>query len=501
MYVCYHRLWKYCIHFENKLKLVNIVDNDFNDVFKKKVVKVIKTSIFDYEFPRLVELYRDVRKKPGHNKQPTVFVKTESITQSSSPNATMNSTLNSTVHGDTLHSGDTLHESTDSNGTVIIRPLTPRKYSMKMNTQARLRSDTGLSNISRIIMQKGGKKRKKSRSKKPKITPQTRKNATSDAASNAPSNGTRTAKQKLKLQNYTSIEDDKPVDDATQLIMVLKGIRKYLQLDWKEYNAGFAAYIGGFNLTKITAYQYMSLAFSFANIYLRVVVDAVEDKYSQKSMGLRVGFADFALNKGDQGEFEIDPNVWSLYQELRLFYDHLSKYLDDNDTPFITFSSHYDKIIQYWCEYQLFKYTNPFNGIVNQVLKQDNFRPISNTSLYSTSIIDLFTLLDPLDEWFNKLPYTNKNLIEFAKLNTTIIELYIKSLYTKVKEKIEKQIMRHAMAFYKKGNLGDKTPLIWELPTKILVGINNISMGKTQLVKKLSNNMLDKKLRYIYMYI
>merc|ERR1719491_2300979 len=77
-----------------------------------------------------------------------------------------------------------------------------------------------------------------------------------------------------------AILSDSPVDDATQLIMVIKGCRKYLALDEQEYESAFKSYctMTHFSLLKIAANQYMTLAFSFTNLYLRVLAFGIQEK-------------------------------------------------------------------------------------------------------------------------------------------------------------------------------------------------------------------------------
>lgn len=279
------RLWKYCIDFSNQINLVELDTQIFDDIFKKKVTKVLESSIFDYEFPRLVELYKDSTKlkQSKHSKQKTtVFINKNQ--------------LKLDIQKKPLTTPKHLTENSDQ--TVIYKPSTPslalqmNDDEMKVVQQSRLRSDTGLSKLSTLIMNSGNRiKRQLSKEKKKDNKNIKRISNKGKASLNIPTN-------KPELKDDVSLEDEKPVDDATQLIMVLKGIRKYLELDWSEYNPSFCTYISDFNLCKITAYQYMSLAFSFANIYLRIVVDTLDDTLSTKSMNLRIGFADFALKQG-----------------------------------------------------------------------------------------------------------------------------------------------------------------------------------------------------------
>ena len=65
-------------------------------------------------------------------------------------------------------------------------------------------------------------------------------------------------------------------------------------------------------------------------------------------------------------QYFIDPNVWSLYQELKVFYGELKKIYIENKKklPPVYYANHYNKILKYWCDYQLYRYTNKQNGIL-----------------------------------------------------------------------------------------------------------------------------------------
>ena len=96
------------------------------------------------------------------------------------------------------------------------------------------------------------------------------------------------------------------------------------------------------------------------------------------------------------------------------------------------------------------KFNNPYNGYVVKLTGAENWKKISENSLYSTSVIDLFTLIDPLQHWFLNLPYTNANLLDFSKLLASITKCYVNVLHEKVSKYLLKELEKKELAFYSK---------------------------------------------------
>merc|ERR1712154_96080 len=116
----------------------------------------------------------------------------------------------------------------------------------------------------------------------------------------------------------SSVFLDSPVDDATQLIMVIKGCRKYLCLDEEEYESAFNAYctLKDFSLLKITSSQYMTLAFSFTNLYLRVLAFGIQEKIEERRLNLE--FAAKNYTSKDKKNLARDDPMMSL-EEMNIF--------------------------------------------------------------------------------------------------------------------------------------------------------------------------------------
>ena len=137
------------------------------------------------------------------------------------------------------------------------------------------------------------------------------------------------------------------------------------------------------------------------------------------------------------------------------------------------------------------KFTNPYNGYVFKLTSNENWKKISENALYSTSVIDLFTLIDPLQHWFLNLPYTNKNLLDFAGLLTSIVNSYVNTLHEKISKYLLKELEKKELAFYSKKK--DHKMVVCNFPMKLMIAVNNLLMAKTQLQQTISKLMLDRR--------
>ena len=466
------RCWKFCFSLLYKLNHLDESKDAFERKWCRKVKEIIKKSIFDYEFPRLVQLYKTdgMEKADGasffyskqtYNKQYAQLKKMKQKKAAAEQNKL----------------------------PKVLKP----KLTAKKSASDKIKE------FSKNLI------RRKSKSQK-SVCSETSISSNSSATS--------------------SVFLDSPVDDATQLIMVIKGCRKYLILDEEEYESAFNAYctIKEFSLLKITSSQYMTLAFSFTNLYLRVLAFGIQEKIEErrqnlefaaknhknlkkkkrKSQKLNPELVEQTMSKAEMNkflentDFEIDPSVWALYQELKRFYDDLKviyKSLRKNKIPAklpeVRYSDHYNDIIAYWCQYQEIKFTNPYNGYVSKLTSNENWKKISDNALYSTSVIDLFTLIDPLQHWFLNLPYTNENLLDFAKLLTSIVKAYVNTLHEKVSKYLLKELEKKELAFYSKKR--NTNMVVWNFPMKLMIAVNNIIMAKTQLQQTISKLMLDRR--------
>lgn len=239
----------------------------------------------------------------------------------------------------------------------------------------------------------------------------------------------------------------------------------------------------------------------FVVFFNRVLADLLQDKLIEEKQ------LNSVQNTQTCPELEIDPNVWQLYQELKRFYDHLKKihkksqkYVrrkNDSDPGFILpaihYNNHYEDIIKHWCDYQSMKYTSPCNGMVVRIIANDKWQPLSSKSLYSTSVIDLFTVMEPLSDWFTSLPYTRQNLIDFSSLLTNIVEKYVESIAQKAENELMNELKKKEMTFYRTAENEEKSQYVWEFPSTLVLCINDIIMAKTQLIQLLSNSMLDQR--------
>ena len=381
-------VWKYCLKFSNLLRNIEMDENEFNLMFEESVMLTIKKSVFDFEFPRLVELYKDNQELPASNPvspQNSNIIndnktnntkyqnqKNSDISQNKSETNSLNSNLDSKHLSQT--SGGS-HMTADSNDTYVVpisydenKSAALRKKILKKqgSLHPRLRSDTGLAKISQVIMKEGGgysidgnynasldnsihsiDNNKKGFQKMAKNQMRRISNFKKNINKAAKNKSKKVKSKSLKKMKTPQLEpvlqsidepitsisigyqksaneiisEESPVADAVQLIMVIKGCEKYLALDESEYGASFKQYCPNFNLVETTAEQYLQLAFSFANIYLRVVANSLEEKLEEQSEYL---LSKIVTNK--PSNFELDDNVWSLYQELKRFYEILKKY-------------------------------------------------------------------------------------------------------------------------------------------------------------------------------
>ena len=150
-----------------------------------------------------------------------------------------------------------------------------------------------------------------------------------------------------------------------------------------------------FSLLKIAANQYMTLTFSFTNLYLRVLAFGIQEKIEERRMNLEFAHQHYKQKKRrdrererghhavhhsgnsrelkeeeeeaaemnlflENTDFEIDPSVWALYQELKRFYDDLKRIHKTlrarkihSSLPEVHYADHYNDIIAYWCQYQV----------------------------------------------------------------------------------------------------------------------------------------------------
>jgi len=448
-------LWKFCF---SMLYALNQLDDEYEDTFERawceKVKEIIKKSIFDYEFPRLVHVYdekvdadADVDGDAEEDVGPSFFYSKQ--------------TYNEQYHR---------YQQKKKKKAAKKKGKQKQKQKRRAEKRIHLRVDSGLTMASDVSQ----------------VT-------------------------------ATSILADSPVHDATQLIMVIKGCRKYLALDEQEYESAFATYcaVQSFSLLKTTSSQYMTLAFSFSNLYLRVLAFGISAKIEERRRNLAFAQAKYRNDKNgavgsseeaeewnrflENTDFEIDPAVWALYQELCRFYDDLkriyaslkSQKVRGAALPAVRYSDHYNEVIEYWCQYQMMKFTNPYNGYVHKLTAHEKWKRISERALYSTSIIDLFTLIDPLQHWFLNLPYTNKNLLDFANLLTSIVRAYADTLHEKISKYLWKELQKKELAFYSKKK--DYKMVVWNFPMKLMIAVNNLLVAKTQLQSTIAKLMLDRR--------
>ena len=482
------RLWKFCFSMLYKLNNMDEYEDSFERKWCEKVKDIIKKSIYDYEFPRLVHLYKE--KQVDGDIGPSFFYSKQTYNQQ--------------------------YQKYNKMKAKKERQL--QKKQMQDSFKIPIIKNHGVSNKMRQFSQKLVTSHKSMYSTTSSIS-------SHYTGSGAPKNG---AKHLNVDSVYTALSDqtavsgtstvfaDSPVDDATQLIMVIKGCRKYLVLDEEEYESAFKSYctLTHFSLLKISSSQYMTLAFSFTNLYLRVLAFGIQEKIEERRANLEFASKNYRNKKNktkgssDEAEqmnqflentdFEVDPSVWALYQELKRFYDDLKRIYKalkkkkiHASLPEVRYSDHYNDIIEYWCQYQGIKFVNPYNGYVYKLTSSESWKKISENALYSTSVIDLFTLIDPLQHWFLNLPYTNKNLLDFAGLLTSIVNAYVNTLHEKISKYLLKELEKKELAFYSKKK--DHKMVVWNFPMKLMIAVNNLLMAKTQLQQTISKLMLDRR--------
>ena len=188
------RLWKFCFSLLFKLNKLDEDKNKFERKWCEKVKEIIKKSIYEYEFPRLVTLYKEKEAKDRNG--PSFFYSRQTY------NETLAAFKKMKLKKERKKEKARLKEKMK----LFSQRLVTSNVSMYSETSSTVTSRE------RVSKMENGK-----HTLAPSLlSVNTMRTANSDGS------------------DQTNVLTESPVDDATQLIMVIKGCRRYLKLDQEE---------------------------------------------------------------------------------------------------------------------------------------------------------------------------------------------------------------------------------------------------------------------------